>query len=113
MGFEFGKPKGRKPASFIAAANAAPDPLMDVEYPGDLAGDCKVELDAVQAAFRARRKGEDKRFRQATDSEYWVALCFKDRDAKETFLRESGLLTLGDKYLDGHKAAAVLKIEGV
>lgn len=31
------------------------------------------------AAFRARREQETARFRNATDSEYWVALCFETR----------------------------------
>lgn len=89
----------------------APDPLAEVVYPGDLAGDAKAELDALQVAFRDRMKGEADRFQQATDSEFWVALCFRDRAAKDKFLRVAELVALGDKYLDGHQVARVLGIE--
>ncbi len=33
-----------------------PDPLADVEYTGDLEADSGAELDALQSAFRDRRR---------------------------------------------------------
>lgn len=103
---------GPKPkrASFLAGLDTTPDPLADVEYTDDLATDALAELDAVQQAFRERRKGEDRRFAQATDSEYWIAVCFTDRADKEAFLKASRLTQLGDKYLDGYRAARILGI---
>ncbi|WP_026424680.1 hypothetical protein [Actinokineospora inagensis] len=96
----------------LAQLNAPPepDPLENVAYTGDLEGDAAAELDALAQGFRERTAREDERFRLATDSEYWVALCFKTRADKETFLRAARLLTLGDKYLDGHAAAHILGI---
>lgn len=88
----------------------APDPLADVDYSGDLAADSTAELTAMQAAYRQRAKAEANRFRTATDSEYWVAVCFKTREDKERFLAAAGLLDYGDKYLDGYIAAKQLGI---
>ena len=59
------------------------------------------ETSAVLAAFIARSKAEQERFLLATDSEYWVGLCFQTREQKEHFLREAKLLQAGDKYIDG------------
>lgn len=69
-----------------------------------------AEIDALQAAFKRAAAREQKSFEDMTDSEYWVALCFATREAKEAFLQKLGLLELGDKYLDGHDAAKILKI---
>ncbi|MER7009923.1 hypothetical protein ABT324_00645 [Saccharopolyspora sp. NPDC000359] len=97
----------------LAMLNAEPDPdpLADVEYTGDLAEDSRRELNAVQQGFRDRAKREAERFRLATDSEYWVAVCFKSREDKEKFLRNAGLLAIGDKYMDGYAVARVLGVE--
>ncbi|MBM7771741.1 hypothetical protein JOD54_001945 [Actinokineospora baliensis] len=96
----------------LAQLNAPPepDPLENVAYTGDLENDAAAELDAVAKGFRERTAREDDRFRLATDSEYWFALCFKTRADKEAFLRAARLLILGDKYLDGHAAARILGI---
>lgn len=101
LGFTGGPKLGRK----------APDPLADVEYTGDLAEDATRELSAMEDAYRDRAKAEADRFRDATDSEYWVAVCFKTREDKERFLAAAGLLPLGDKYLDGHALARKLGID--
>lgn len=91
-------------------AEPEPDPLADVEYTGDLATDSNAELDALAQGFRDRTKREDERFRLATDSEYWFAVCFKSREDKEAFLRGARLLAVGDKYLDGYVVARTLGI---
>ena len=84
------------------------DPLANTEYTGDLAEDAAAELTDLEAAYRGRAKNESKRFKNATDSEYWVAFCFRDRASKEKFLRDYGLIDLGDKYIDGHRAGRIL-----
>lgn len=88
-----------------------PDPLGGVEYTGDLEVDAAAELDALSDAFRDRRRREDRRFKQATDSEFWVALCFENREQKEAFLRAFKIARLGDKYLDGRKVAVELGVD--
>jgi hypothetical protein len=85
-----------------------PDPLAGVAQTDDLAADAAEELTALQAAYRERAKNEAGRFKAATDSEFWVAVCFKTREDKETFLQEQGLAQLGDKYLDGYKVGKIL-----
>lgn len=93
------------------AGPVVPDPTAGIEWTGDNAKDAELELDAVQAGFRARNKQEMGRFVEATDSEYWVAVCFRTRGEKEAFLRAAGLAHLGDKYLDGAAVAAVLGVK--
>lgn len=87
-----------------------PDPLRDVEYTGDLAKDAGEELTALEQGYRDRAKNEADRFKRATDSEYWFAVCFTSRAEKEAFLLASGLDRLGDKYIDGNQAAAILNV---
>lgn len=69
------------------------------------------EASEVLTAFRSAASREDQRFLDATDSEYWVAVCFQTREQKEEFLRKALIAHLGDKYLDGMKVAQVMGIE--
>lgn len=108
---------GKRPAPprggvsrFLAPENRPsdpePNPLDKLGDPtDDLEQDSRDELDAVAAGFRDRMKREGDRFRRATDSEHWFAVCFVDRAAKEAFLRQLGGPDLGDKYVDGHELA--------
>lgn len=78
------------------------DPIGELDY--DSLSNEEVaarETSAVLQAFIARSKAEQERFLLATDSEYWVGLCFQTREQKEHFLREAKLLHAGDKYIDG------------
>lgn len=68
------------------------------------------EVTEVLKGFKDRAKREDQRFTDATDSEYWVAVCFQTREQKEEFLRKAGWIDLGDKYLDGMLVAEAMKI---
>ncbi|MCC8251502.1 hypothetical protein [Saccharothrix luteola] len=99
-------------AYLLAQLNAEPEPgpLADVEYTGDLATDSAAELDTLALGFRERTRREDERFRLATDSEYWFALCFASRAEKDAFLHAARLFHIGDKYLDGRAAAAALGV---
>ncbi len=110
MPFEFGGGKRRPTASFMAPAAQVPDPLAEVAYSGNLEADAAAELTALESAYRDRRTAEDKRFRNATDSEFWFAVCFRDRAAKDAFLAALKADRLGDKYLDGHALARLLGI---
>ena len=78
------------------------DPIGELDYASLSNEEVAVkETSAVLAAFIARSKAEQERFLLATDSEYWVGLCFQTREQKEHFLREAKLLQAGDKYIDG------------
>lgn len=104
------KPRvGKKKKTVFAAENN--DPLAGVEYTGDLEADSKAELGALAAGWRERTSTEADRYKNTTDSEYWFALCFKTRADKEKFLAATGLMPLGDKYLDGHRAATALGVD--
>lgn len=59
----------------------------------------------VLEAIRARELAQRDSFRDATDSEFWVAVCFETREQKAEFLRRLDLADLGDKYLDGRAVA--------
>lgn len=104
-------PLGAKPnlSSILGKPEQTPNPLADVEYTDNIAADSAAELTALEQGYRDRAKQEGNRFRNATDSEYWFAVCFKTRAEKEAFLTEYGLLPHGDKYLDGAVVDAVLK----
>lgn len=64
-----------------------------------------AEVEQVANAFRTGEKEQDQRFDDATDSEYWFALCFQTREQKEEFLRKMRWIDFGDKYLDGMTCA--------
>ena len=78
------------------------DPIGELDY-DNLTNEvvAQKETSAVLEAFKARAKAEQARFALATDTEYWVGLCFQTREQKEHFLREAKLLQHGDKYIDG------------
>lgn len=88
---------------------APPAPFDEVDYTGNLEQDQAAELTAAQAAFRDRAKQYKRQRLVVEDSEFWVALCFDTREAKEEFLRDHGLAHLGDKYLNGHAVDAALR----
>ena len=94
-------------ASLIEEAN----PLDEVEYPGDIEGDCAAELAAVKSAFAQRADAEKERVRKATDSEYWVCLVFQTREQAEEFLRQTKWSDPDEKYVDGRRAAKHLGID--
>jgi hypothetical protein len=87
------------------------DPLAEVPVTGNVETDAAAELDALAKGFRERRDAEEKRFRNATDSEYWLAVCFKSRADKDAFMAAVGAVRrLGDKYIDGYALSKQLGI---
>lgn len=73
-------------------------PVYDKNNPEQFAKD---DLNALQQGFRDRVNAESERFQQATDTEFWFAVCFQTRAQKEAFLKNAELFEHGDKYLDG------------
>lgn len=118
MAFDFGNnplggaaPRRGKTAGFMKKPNPN-DPLKDVEYTGNVETDAAVELDELAKGFRERRDKEAERFKNATDSEYWFAVCFRTRADKERFINAVDSTTrIGDKYIDGHALAKSLGID--
>lgn len=110
MPFDFGRqPAAKRKPSFMVGA--APDPLASVEYTDDLQADAAAELSALAEGYRDRARQEQKRFTRATDSEYWFAVCFRDRESKDAFLAAIKAARLGDKYIDGHALARLLGVD--
>ena len=87
-----------------------PDPLAEVDYSGSLEEDSDAEMSATLKAFKERTDKEADRFRLATDTEYWFAVCFQTREQKDAFLQAVKWFEHGDKYLDG---AVIAKKLGV
>ena len=85
--------------------------LNELEYTGIPEVDTAAEQSALLAGFKARNRNEQQRFEEATDSEYWFALCFHTRAEKEKFLQALGWMDLGDKYLDGTVVAERLGVD--
>ena len=81
--------------------NFDPDHPMSVESQADPVPTTEEALSATIIALRERDKAEASRYVQATDSEYWLCLCFETRAQKEEFLSRLRLEGLGDKHLNG------------
>ncbi len=71
-----------------------------------------AEMSEVLDGFKSRAARESKRMADATDSEYWFAVCFQTRAQKEELLQKLGLLANGDsaKYIDGLALATAFGI---
>lgn len=89
----------------------ADDPLAGVEYSGNVETDALREADVLYSELKAARKQQSDRVRAISDSEYWFAVCFRDRASKDAFLRQVNATRLGDKYIDGHALARLLKVD--
>ena len=88
-----------------------PAVFSDIHYQDNLEADTVAETDALMSAFQKRAKEEEKRREIATDSEFWFAVCFQTREQKDQFLKNAGLIQIGDKYLDGVRVAKKLKVD--
>ena len=80
-------------------------------YGDDVEDAVEVELsDTLRLLLEAKKRQRDL-YRISNDDEFWVAVCFQTREDKERFLRALNLIQLGDKYIDGHKAAKLLGVD--
>lgn len=77
----------------------------------ELEKEAAKESNEILDKFRQRANDENARLLDATDSEFWVAMCFQTREQKEEFLRKAHLIQYGDKYLDGMKVAEEMGIK--
>ncbi len=103
----------REAKSRVAMAKNKPPPYVDLppvvsnEDPETAAS---KDLNALQKGFKQRAQDENKRFRLATDSEYWFCVCFQSREQKDGFLNMLNLPCLDDKYIDGSLFAEKLGV---
>ena len=70
-----------------------------------------AEADELYSELKAARKQQTDKVLAIGDSEYWFAVCFRDRDSKDAFLNAINAARLGDKYIDGHALARLLKVD--
>jgi hypothetical protein len=62
-------------------------------------GTKKTEGASQQSDYVGRAKAESKRFELATDSEFWVAICFREEGERVGFLKRFNLPS--DMYIKG------------
>lgn len=99
-----GKLQPAKPGGGTKNQPPAPGP-QDNDSPLPVETGSEEELSELLKGFKSRADREDTRMIDATDSEYWICICFQTREQKEEFLDLLHLLDIGDKYLDGMQVA--------
>ena len=85
-------------------------PLADLELHRRAAADAghrQLAQHSGRGGFRERAAREAERFRLATDSEYWIALCFGTLDGRAAFAAALGL-TSHAGYLSGPQLEAAV-----
>jgi hypothetical protein len=92
-------------------SNPVANPLDAVPDTDDAEKDCKGVMSAALSAFKQQAKNEAKIFKDNTDTEFWFAVCFQNREQKDAFLTALDLIQHGDKYLDGQYVAKKLGVE--
>lgn len=109
----FGSPPRPKrgPTLFDQLTGITDEPAVDEKPAGTFEEQADTQISELEAGIKSRKKAERDRFRAATDSEFWFAVCFTSREEKERFLRAAGLWEHGDKYLDGAVVAAALDVD--
>lgn len=110
-GLKVNKPNLAKAFNAIFTPKNNKNPLDDITYTGDVEADSQAEVNEILTGFKDRAKAEQDRFALATDSEFWVAMCFQSREQKEVFLKALNWLQYGDKYIDGCSIADAIGIE--
>lgn len=88
-----------------------PEPKGQIISVDDLEKEAAAESFAILDAFKKRAADENARLTDATDSEFWIAMCFQTREQKDEFLRKANFDKFGDKYLDGMKVAEQMGIK--
>lgn len=72
--------------SLLNPPAAEANPLEKVEYTGRVETDAVSEADAVRTGFKKRAAREQKRFKDATSTEYYSIVCFQTEEQKEALL---------------------------
>lgn len=89
--------------------DTAPDPLAGLTATGNVEADSETELDAVAKGFRERREREDERRRNATDSQYYFVVCFRNNPDRDEFLARYNMgLHDGDWWVNGYELARMI-----
>jgi hypothetical protein len=92
-----------KPKLTKSQARKKRDALYKTKEPFE--DDVAEDIKDFEKSIRARVQDENSRLIDAGDSEYYICVCFQNRDQKEKFLRHMQWDKYGDKYLDGTQIA--------
>jgi hypothetical protein len=71
----------------------------------DIEAETLQEVNDILAGFKSRQATEQARYEDAVDSQFWIAICFQTSEQAEEFLKKTGWLDIGEKYLDGLEVA--------
>jgi hypothetical protein len=72
----------------------------------------KQEVSEYLLALKERAKKEEARKKEMTDTDYWVAVYFADKEQRDNFLQKVGVLdALVEQYLNGQTLAEALGID--
>jgi hypothetical protein len=95
-----------KPAAELPYEPIAADGRLQVE------ADCEAELNEAQLRFKGIFTKQRESFVNATDSGYFVCVCFQNRAQLVEWLSKSNLnQELDGQYLDGRKLAERMNIK--
>lgn len=81
------------------------EPMMSAEFAAT-----REVSEALRAVLEERRERRDE-FRIATDTQYYVVLCFQCEDQKKEFLTAMGWLRWGERFLNGLDCARSLGVD--
>lgn len=92
-------------------AEQTPNPLIKLPEQEDPEEAATQEVSAALQHILDEKKLRRDQYRTMVDHEFWVAVCFQNREQKEEFLQKTGLIDLGDKYIDGLQVAERLNVD--
>lgn len=88
------------------------DPLAKVDYTGSVGEDAVREAEALRTGFKDRAKKEQKRFKDATSTEYYSVVCFQTEEQKDALLNILDIPRSGrthfQKYIPAHLFVAAI-----
>lgn len=93
--------------SLLDPKKEEPNPLENVEYTGKVEDDAVREADAVKSGFKERAAREQKRFEDATGTEFYAVICFQTEEQKEAVLDSMGIPRRGRKHFQKYIDARV------
>jgi len=71
----------------------------------------KDKAEELKSDFIKGIQEKQKKFQQEMDTEFFFCVAFQNREQKEQFLNETGLIEFGDKYLNGLKVAEKMGVK--
>lgn len=108
---------GTRPMTRVGAASSGQKvaggshDMSERDFKANLESATKTDMQRLETGFMQRAKQEQRRFEDATDSEFWFCVCFQSRAQKEAFLKALEWDQFGDKYLNGEAVAEAIDVK--